>query len=67
MINVELRLILTFSKLMAFQILLLGSIFSFITKDSTVFLTTISTVTVMLGFKQYQDRIKEKDKPKDTE
>ena len=61
MIKIDVLLIITFSKLMAFLVLVVGSIFSFITKDSTVLLTTISTVVVMLGFKQYQDRIKNKD------
>ena len=53
------NIILTFSKLMAFLILMAGCIFAFITKDSTVILATFSTVMIILGVKQYQDRFKE--------
>jgi len=50
---------------MAFLILCLGSIFSFMTKDSTVILATFSTVMIVLGIKQYQDRIKETNEIKE--
>lgn len=57
--KINVNITITFSKLMALLILGVGSTFSFITKDSAVLMTTISTVMVILGFKQYQDRIKE--------
>jgi len=63
--KISINITLTFSKVMAFLILCLGSIFSFMTKDSTVILATFSTVMIVLGIKQYQDRIKETNEIKE--
>ena len=49
---------ISYSKIMALLVLIAGSVFSYINNDSSVLLTTISTVTVMIGFKQYTDKNK---------
>ena len=48
-------IVLTWSKIMAAAVLLLGSALSFYLKSEGIFMTTISAVTLILGIKQVTD------------
>ena len=48
-------IVLTWSKIMAATVLLLGSALSFYLKSEAIFMTTISAVTLILGIKQVAD------------
>lgn len=50
---------ITFSKLMAFLTLGLGSAATYILKDASIFIVTIGAVTAILGIKQVSDRAKD--------
>ncbi|HON53340.1 MAG TPA: hypothetical protein PLS12_09050 [Bacteroidales bacterium] len=64
MSNISYKIQLSWSKIMALVILIIGSAYSFITKDASVITVTIPTCAAMIGYKQYQQiKTTQYDKP----
>lgn len=56
--KISIKLELTYSKIIALIILILGATLSFIIKSEGLMIATFSTVVIIIGNKQYNDRIK---------
>ena len=56
--KISINLELTYSKIIALIILILGATLSFIIKSEGLMIATFSTVVIIIGNKQYNDRIK---------
>lgn len=70
MINkkINIRIEISFSKVMSLLVLIMGSIITFYLKDANVFITTIAVVSAMIVGKQFTDirkpsRITQSDQP----
>ena len=55
--NVRLKIIISFSKIMALLILTVGSTYSFKHKDASVIIVSITTAAALIGTKQYFNNI----------
>ena len=53
--KIQIRIIITFSKIMSLLVLTLGSILTFFLKDANIFITTIAVVSAMVIGKQFTD------------
>ncbi len=64
--KISFRFIITYSKLFALLMLVLGFIISYALKEATVITIAIVTSGALVGNKQYQDRIKATQVPQNT-
>lgn len=53
--KINIRIEISFSKVMSLLVLIMGSIITFYLKDANVFITTIAVVSAMIVGKQFTD------------